>query len=113
MPRYELSGGDGAAYGPVFGPVRVESLFETSCAETGVRYLIMAPVEPLEFQGTPITQLAISMRYTGEHVDELPDRDAIVAISSVRPEAEATLRSGIQARNLHGIAVGCCRPLTD
>lgn len=111
MFRYEISGGDGAAYGPAFGPVAAESQFETGSQEFGGQYLVMKLLEPLELEGHQISHLAISMRYAGETLDELPGREATVGIARVLPGGLDSLHSGVNRENVEYFAVGTCRPV--
>lgn len=111
MSVYELRGGDDAAYGPSFGPLRGKPLFAAKVIETGVPCLVLACDVPLQAGGQCFRNIALTMRYTGEQLEELRSREAIVAVYGLPSDAPDSWRDGVCSRNMISIAVGHCCPL--
>lgn len=111
MPRsYSLTGGDGAAYGPAFGPIRARAVAEL--VHEGQPRLVLEPDAPLEVEGAGIAFLVVSPRYAGETLSALRAKECVVGVARVLPGREGALRAGrIPSDALEYLAVGTCTPL--
>lgn len=113
IPRsYSLTGGDGAACGPAFGPIRARAVAEL--VHEGRPRLVLEPHAPLEVEGAGIVCLVVSPRYEGETLAGLRTKECVVAVARVLPGREGTVGAGrIPPGALEYLAVGTCTPLPD
>jgi len=106
---YELSGGDGGAYGPIFGPLLADEVSEVDSA--GSRYLLLQLHAPIHHKNDQIEYFVVSPRYAGETLKKLRKKGCTVGIGRVLPGKEAELKlNGVTTATVEYWSIGNCTP---
>lgn len=111
MKTYELAGGDGGAYGPVFGPIRAT---EVKLVTSGQQeYLLLRLMSPIQYKRDAIEYLVVSPRHAGDTIDKLRQETCTVGVGRVLPDKENEIEiSGVTAANVEYWSIGICKPMT-
>lgn len=104
MRRYEISGGDGGAYGPAFGPITVFEIGIVEDAE-GFSWQLVQLETCLEYDGQRIEYFVLSPRYRGDGMRKLQEKGCMVGVSRVLPGRLGDVRGGAVADNVDYWAV--------
>ena len=107
--RFEISGGDGGAYGPAFGPVIAEEIAEIH--QPPNEYLLLRLAVPLTLSERTSEYMLISPRYVGDSLKKIRRRHCVVGIFIVHEGKQDEVRANITRDNVDYSAVGDCRPL--
>jgi hypothetical protein len=103
---FQLSGGDGGAYGPIFGPVTGAEIEATGSRS----YLVLQLTEPIKEGDMEIEYLLVAPRYSGDTIETLKERGCTVGVSIVFPEKiNDLLQNGSSSKNARYWAIGECR----
>lgn len=109
MNVYELAGGDGGSYGPIFGPVIADEVGEVGLREGG-RYLLLELRSPLSFEGRPVSHVVITPRYVGDTLDNVRTGETTVGIGLVLLDP-VDLAKALERGDVHHYAVGVSTPV--
>lgn len=106
---FELSGGDGGAYGLLFGPIKAIEFADIDVAENK-KYLVLKLEKPIVDSETVISYLIVAPRYVGDTIEILKEKGCTVGVSIVYPEKiEEVLASGMNSKNSKYWAIGECK----
>lgn len=103
---FKIAGGDGACYGPRFGPVLTEAVGEVPSAEGG--HILLRLTEPLQIEETTIEFLAVRPRYVGVTLADISTHGGTVGIWRVLPGKRIAFGVGINADNSEYWSIGTC-----
>lgn len=109
MNVYELSGGDGGSYGPIFGPVIAAEVGEVGLWEGG-RCLLLELRSPLSFEGRSVSHVVITPRYVGETPENMRTGETTVRIGLVLFDPVDPAKA-LERGHVHYYAVGVSTPL--
>ena len=106
---FELSGGDGGAYGPFFGPVKAVEFADIVDAENK-KYLVVKLEKPVKDGEMEISYFIVAPRYVGDTIEILKEKGCVVGVSIVYPEKiEEVLVTGMTGQNTKYWAIGDCK----
>src|SRR5687768_2008669 len=108
--KYLLSGGDGGAYGPVFGPTAAEEMGEIAFLPDG-RYLLLKVLDPLTIKKDRVEYLLISPRHQGNTIESLRTEECAVGIGRVLPGKLVNKAKGLGKDDVEYFAVGQSKPI--
>lgn len=103
---FEIAGGDGACYGPRFGPVLAEAVGEVPSAEGG--HILLRLTEPMQIEETTIEFLAVRPRYVGVTLADIFNQGGTVGVWRVLPGKSIAVGVGINADNSEYWSIGTC-----
>ena len=106
--RYEISGGDGGCYGPIFGPIHAREIAEL--ATDGESYLVLELDDAIFHGDDQIDYFVVSPRHVGVSLRTLRREDCYVAVGRVLPDQiEALGTDGISNTTVEHWAIGVCK----
>lgn len=106
---YQLTGGDGGAYGPVFGPVLAEEVREITGEDSN--YLMLRLLEPIKYGNDLINYLVVSPRYVGDTLGKLRNAGCTVGVGRVLPGKETSVQTeGVTNLSVEYWSIGSCLP---
>jgi len=110
MPqRYQISGGDGGAYGPEFGPVIGEEVTEINGPKND--YLLLRLLPSMITGSTTTNYMVVSPRYKGDTIKKLRKKRCVVGVFRVLEGKQDEVRNGVTKENVDYWAVGDCKPI--
>jgi len=107
--RFEIKGGDGGCYGPVFGPLAGVEVCEIQGPAD--EYLMLHLDEPLVGDDLTTEYLVVSPRYGGQKLKRLRRGGLTVAVFRVLPGKEDEAKQRVSPENADYWAVGECKPV--
>lgn len=106
---FQLSGGDGGAYGPLFGPVNAVEYGEIEVADNR-KHLVLKLEEPIREGEMQIAYFIVAPRYVGDTIETLKEKGCTVGVSIVYPEKiEEVVGNGMSNQNSKYWAIGECK----
>lgn len=106
---FQLSGGDGGAYGPLFGPVNAVEFGEIE-VDDDRKYLLVELEKPINEAEMIISYLIVAPRYAGDTIETLKEKGCTAGVSIVYPQKiEEVLENGMSTQNSKYWAIGECR----
>ena len=109
---YELAGGDGGAYGPIFGPVLANEIGEVKAEDGSSIYMLLKLRAPIQFENDKIDYLVVSPRYVGDTLKKLRRKGCTVGVGRVLPGREALVQErGVNTETVEYWSIGSCTPL--
>jgi len=108
--RYQLSGGDGAAHGPAFGPIEVEELVQVDLGHEGPA-LVVRSIQSTSIDGDEVGYLLVSPRYEGDSLARIRAGECTVNVARVRCSAGEDPVHAVRQSAVDFLAVGTIQRL--
>lgn len=109
--KFKLAGGNGASYGPNFGPLYAEAVAAIE-NDSEKEIIVLKTESPIIFGEDEIEYVLISPRYGGESVIDMKGSECIVNVSLVLSEELADLKNGISDVKCRYWSIGRCWSIT-
>jgi hypothetical protein len=109
MKRFEITGGDGGAYGPEFGPVVGMEVAEIHGPQND--YLLLSLSPPMSIDDRSVECMIVSPRYQGDTLKKLRQKGCTVGVFLVQEGMQDEVKTGITKDNVTYWAVGGCKPI--
>jgi hypothetical protein len=107
--RFEIQGGDGGCYGPVFGPVVGSEVCEIQGPSN--EYLMVHLDQPLVSDDLTTEYVIVSPRYKRQKLKHLQRKGLTVGVFRVLPGREEDAKREVGLDNVDYWAVGECKPI--
>ena len=102
-----MAGGDGACYGPRFGPLYAEEVNAVKDKE-GREYLLVKLEAPPKTDEKDIGYFLISPRYVGDTVDNIRIGECTVGVWAVKPGNDEKTIIELSDKNAEYWSIGTC-----